>query len=124
MPSAQAAPRGLHRVRHLQQPPGSQGLTTHVSVGFNPLVAVRDAVAIVCEVDPASLSRATEFADLGADSLARVSIADLVEARARAECGARLHIDDASLCRMTSLGDLVDFVTTRLSGDGSLPVAS
>jgi acyl carrier protein len=93
-----------------------------VSVGFDALNAVRDAVAIVCEVEPDTLSETTQFADLGADSLARVSIADLVEARA-ASAG-RLQIDDASLCRMATLGDLADFAANHLVAPGALRVAS
>jgi acyl carrier protein len=92
-----------------------------VSVGFDALIAVRDAVAIVCEVDAGTLSAATEFAELGADSLSRVSIADLVEAAAARP---QLHIDDASLCRMTTLGDLADYVASQLAQADPLSVAS
>jgi acyl carrier protein len=94
-----------------------------VSVGFDAQGAVRGAVAIVCEVEPATLSDSTRFDDLGADSLARVSIADLVEADA-ASAGGRLHIDDASLCRMTSLGELADYATSHLVDHSVLRVAS
>lgn len=95
-----------------------------MSVGFDALGAVRDAVAIVCEVEPEILSGGTRFEDLGADSLSRVSIADLVEARAAAEHGGELHIDDAALCRMTSLGDLADYATAHLADHRALRVAS
>jgi acyl carrier protein len=94
-----------------------------VSVGFDPLNAVRDAVAVVCDVEPDTLSGTTQFAELGADSLARVSIADLLEARA-ADSGARLHIDDASLCRLTTLADLADFAAQHLVKPDALRVAS
>jgi acyl carrier protein len=94
-----------------------------VSVGFDALGAVRGAVAIVCEVAPDSLADSTRFEDLGADSLARVSIADLVEADA-ASSGNELHIDDASLCRMTSLGELADYATAHLVDHSVLRVAS
>jgi acyl carrier protein len=77
------------------------------------LTMVRDAVAVVCEVDPTDLSRQTRFADLGADSLARVSIADVLEARYAA---GRLRIDDTSLDRMSSLGELVDYAAAQLDG--------
>jgi hypothetical protein len=83
--------------------------------GLDALTAVRDAVVIVCEVAPDHLSRSTRFEDLGADSLARVSIADVVEASLATESGRNLHIDDGSLCRMTSLGDLADYATSRLA---------
>lgn len=85
-----------------------------MSGGSEVLAAVRDAVAIVCEVEPGSLSGTTEFAEIGADSLARVSIADVVETSLAADRGQSLHIDDASLGRMTSLGDLADYATSRL----------
>ncbi len=84
-----------------------------MSVGFDPLGAVRAAVAIVCEVEPASLTGSTRFDDVGADSLARVSIADLVEAQA-ADAGRELRIDDHSLSRMTSLTDLAEFAAGHL----------
>jgi acyl carrier protein len=84
-----------------------------VSVGFDPLEAVRAAVTIVCEVEPEGLTESSRFDDLGADSLARVSIADLVEARA-AEADLELRIDDHSLSRMTTLADLADYVTRHL----------
>jgi acyl carrier protein len=80
--------------------------------GVDALTAVRSAVAIVCDVEPASLSRTTRFADLGADSLARVSIADVVEA----SLAESLHIDDASLARMASLGELVDYASAAVNG--------
>jgi acyl carrier protein len=81
--------------------------------GFDALGAVRDAVSIVCEVDQSSLAATTSFADLGADSLARVSIADVVEASYRATTDRALHIDDATLGRMASLQDLADFIAAR-----------
>jgi acyl carrier protein len=78
-----------------------------VSRGFDSLTTVRDAVAIVCEVDPAGLSASTAFDDLGADSLSRVSIADVVEAAMTAQLGRGRRIDDALLGRMTTLAELV-----------------
>jgi acyl carrier protein len=77
---------------------------------FDAFVAVRDAVAIVCEVEPAGLSAQTSFDELGADSLARVSIADVVEANLLTNAQRSLHIDDAMLGRMASLGELADYV--------------
>jgi acyl carrier protein len=71
---------------------------------------VRDAVAIVCEVAAVSLTGDTRFDELGADSLARVSIADVIETSLAGDTGSPLHIDDASLGRMTVLRDLVDYV--------------
>jgi acyl carrier protein len=77
------------------------------------LQAVRDAVAIVCEVDSARLTAATRFDDLGADSLSRVSIADVVEASLLEASGLAIHLDDALLGRMATLADLVDALTGR-----------
>jgi len=74
------------------------------------LSTVRDAVAVVCEVSPGTLAAATRLEDLGADSLARVSIADVIEASIAAGSGRVLHIDDASLGRMATLGELADYV--------------
>lgn len=78
------------------------------------LAVVCQAVAIVCEVEPATLSAETTFADLDADSLVLVSVADVVEA-ALAERSRELHIDDASLGRMSCLGDVVDYLLAATS---------
>jgi acyl carrier protein len=75
---------------------------------FDALTAVRDAVVVVCAADPAHLTGATRFDDLGADSLSRVSIADVVEAAMAAELGHAPRIDDALLGRMDTLADLAD----------------
>jgi hypothetical protein len=90
--------------------------TTHVPAGFDALAAVRGAVALVCEVDAEGLSAVTRFDDVGADSLARVSIADLVELSAPP--GAALHIPDAELCRMQRLGELADYAAAMVVSAG------
>ena len=77
---------------------------------FDAFAAVRDAVAIVCEVRPDGLTRDTRFDDLHADSLARVSIADVVEASVLTRARRSVPIDDASLGRIESLGELTDYV--------------
>ena len=77
---------------------------------FDAFGAVRDAVAVVCEVEPDSLTRATRFDDLAADSLARVSIADVLEASVLTRAHRSMHINDASLGRIESLGELTDYV--------------
>jgi len=94
-----------------------------VSAGFDVFEAVRGAVAVVCEVPADQLTAGTRFADLGADSLCLVGIADLVEARA-AEAGGRLSIDDATLCRIGSLGELTEDIKSRLDSPPVLSVAS
>jgi acyl carrier protein len=73
------------------------------------LDTVRSAVALVCGTDSSSLDATTSLADLGADSLALVSIADVVEADLAA-AGIALAIDDASLGGMSTLGDIVAYV--------------
>jgi acyl carrier protein len=73
---------------------------------IDALETVRDAVAIVCEVEPSSLAATTRFDDLGADSLSRVSIADVVERSIAEQTGRACHLDDALLGRMVTLADL------------------
>jgi acyl carrier protein len=76
------------------------------------LDVVRNAVALVCGVDVATLDASTDLKALGADSLSLVSIADVVEAE-YAAAGSPLFIDDASLGRMCRLGDIVDYVAAH-----------
>jgi acyl carrier protein len=90
---------------------------------LDALSAVRDAVGIVCELDPATLSGETRFADLAADSLARVSIADVVEttlARQRRT----VHIDDASLGRLASLQELAEYIERHALPSGPVSAST
>jgi acyl carrier protein len=75
---------------------------------------LRKAVALVLEVDPASLERSTRFVDdLKADSLAIVEIVEFVEEDlARSRPGFRM--DDQDLDRLLTLGDAVDYAVARL----------
>jgi acyl carrier protein len=66
---------------------------------------VRSAVALVCSVDPATLGTETTLDQLGADSLVRVGIADVVEAEL-ARDGVVVQIDDATLGRVRTLGEI------------------
>ena len=75
---------------------------------------VRAAIGVVLEVDPASVTAATSLADLGADSLARVGIADVVE-HDLATRGWRLHIDDGALARMSTVDDVATYASSRRS---------
>ena len=77
------------------------------------LAIVAEALAVVCEQPMSSLSRATDLDTVGADSLARVELAELVEARLAAH-SPRLHITDADLESFRTLGDAVDYVLARL----------
>lgn len=72
--------------------------------------AVRAAVAFVCDVPVESLTEGTLLADVGGDSLARVAVADHVEARLDA-AAAGWRIPDDVLSRVATVGDLVDAVT-------------
>jgi acyl carrier protein len=78
------------------------------------LDAVQTALAIVLERDLASLTPATTFAALLADSLSLVEFADLVEADIASRTGAVVHIDDGSLADFTTVGDAVDYLIARL----------
>jgi acyl carrier protein len=82
--------------------------------GDDVLAVVREAVAVVLEVDPASLSATTTFASLDADSLALVGVADLVESRLAGGQGVEVRIDDAALARMVTLRDVVVDVCDRV----------
>lgn len=66
---------------------------------------VRAAVALVCGVDADGLTPETTLESLGADSLARVSIADVVEADLAA-AGTVVAIDDATLAKFKTLGEI------------------
>jgi Phosphopantetheine attachment site len=93
----------LQRLRHLQRSPGRRRLTELTSAALSN--TVRSAVALVCGADGASLNAGTALAELDADSLVRVGIADVVEAEL-ARGGIVVHIDDATLGRVTTLGEI------------------
>jgi acyl carrier protein len=76
---------------------------------------VRDAVALVLEMDPTEVVDTATFAELGADSLVLVSVADVVEAGLAEQYSRELHIDDASLGRMASVGDIVGYALAELA---------
>jgi acyl carrier protein len=77
------------------------------------LAVVTDALAVVCEQPASSLSRTTDLSDIGADSLARVELAELVEARLSVHAPG-LHIPDADLEAFRTVGDAVDYLAARL----------
>jgi hypothetical protein len=76
-----------------------------VSTAVGLTAPVRAAVALVCGVDPDSLTSATTLESLAADSLVRVSIADVLEAELAAD-GRVVHIDDATLARFATLAEI------------------
>jgi hypothetical protein len=101
LPALSPAEASAHRVlgvRHLQRPSGRRRLTELTAV-------VRSAVALVCGVDPTGLEADTTLDQLDADSLVRVGIADVVEAEL-ARDGVVVHIDDATLGRVITLGEI------------------
>jgi acyl carrier protein len=65
-------------------------------------------VAVVCDVEPETLTASTRFDEVGADSLSRVGIADMIESGFTAGSGRRVRLDDALLGRMTTLAELAD----------------
>jgi len=77
------------------------------------LTVVREALAIVCEQPLSRITPTTSLDDLGADSLARVEVAELVEERL-AEHAPHLHIGDADLEGFRTVADAVDFVAARV----------
>jgi acyl carrier protein len=90
--------------------------TVHATTRPTPeqvLAVVADVLAVVCERPARSLSRDTALADLGADSLARVELAELVEERLAAYAP-DLHIPDAELEAFRTVGDAADYVAARL----------
>jgi hypothetical protein len=104
---AEAPAHRLLGVWHLQRPSGRRRLTELTPV-------VRAAVSLVCSLDPASLGAETSLDQLGADSLVRVGIADVVEAEL-ARDGVVVHIDDATLGRVTTLGEIDAYLATHRS---------
>jgi acyl carrier protein len=87
-----------------------------------PLDAVRAAVGFVCEIDPDELSAQTRFDAIGADSLVRVGVADVVERRLGAAV-AGWQIDDGALARVQTLGELADHVAQVRSAAPASPLA-
>ena len=74
-----------------------------------------DAVVVVLEVEPETLSAQTAFmADLGADSLALVEIVEIVEETLVASAGPGFRIDDDDLDSLMTIGDAVDYAVARL----------
>jgi acyl carrier protein len=71
---------------------------------------VRDALATVLERDPATITPQTTFAELQADSLALVEVAEIVEEQLAERTGRRVHIPDADLEAFRTVGDAADYV--------------
>lgn len=78
------------------------------------LALVQDALATVLERDPAAMTPDTTLADLGADSLALVEVAEIVEERLAERTGRRLHIPDTDLEAFRTVGEAADYVAARI----------
>ena len=91
---------------------------THVTKGPmgrpEVLELVRNALADILEIDPASISESASFGDdLGADSLALIELVEALEE----ELGERtvgFHIDDEDLEDLKTVRDAVDYVVAKL----------
>jgi len=76
---------------------------------------IRDAIATVLEIDPATVRRDSTFReDLRADSLALVEMAEIVEERLAPRAASGFHIDDGDLEDLRTVGDAVDYAVARL----------
>ena len=78
------------------------------------LGVVCDALALVLEVDPSGLSRASAFRDLEVDSLALVEVAEIVEGQLAPYAHAPFVIPDADLESLATVGQAVDYVLAKL----------
>lgn len=71
--------------------------------------AVRDAVVVVMEVAPETVTRDTRLVtELKCDSIALVEIAEIVE-----ETLPGLSIEDAALDDIDTVGEAVDYIVSR-----------
>ena len=75
---------------------------------------VRDAVATVLERDPSSVTWDSDFADLQADSLALVEVAEIVEERLAPYVEHGFRIPDDELERLRTVGEAVTLALARL----------
>ena len=75
---------------------------------------VRDAVAMVLERDPATITWETGFEELQADSLALVEVAEIVEERLAPLARRDVRIPDDDLERVATVGDAVDLALAQL----------
>jgi acyl carrier protein len=78
------------------------------------LGVVRDALAVVLEIDPAQVTPASTLASLDADSLALVEVAEIVEEQLAPYAAVPFFIPDADLESLATVGQVVDYVLARL----------
>ena len=77
------------------------------------LAVVTDVLAVVCGVPADSMAATTVLAAIGADSLARVELAEQVEERLTAYVPG-LHIPDDDLAAFSTVADVRDYLAARL----------
>ena len=65
-----------------------------------------ESLAVVLDLPPASLRADSPLDDLGADSVARIQWADVVEQAVAAQTGVRIAVDDHALASARTLGEL------------------
>ncbi|HET6816369.1 MAG TPA: phosphopantetheine-binding protein [Mycobacteriales bacterium] len=75
---------------------------------------VRDAVATVLERPPSSVTWDSDFAELQADSLALVEVAEIVEERLAPYAPEGFHIPDEELEQLRTVGEAVTLALARL----------
>ena len=73
-----------------------------------------DVLGVVCGVAADSMTAQTELAAIGADSLARVELAEQVEERLTLDAPG-LHIPDDDLCAFCTVGDVCDYLAAAMS---------
>ena len=78
------------------------------------LGVVRDALAVVLEIDAAPLTRDSTFAELDVDSLALCEVAEIVEEHLAPFAREPFSIPDADLEAMHTVGQAVDYALARL----------
>ena len=88
-------------------------MTRAVAAPSDVLALVTDVLAVVCGVSRESLSAQTELAAIGADSLARVELAEQVEERLTVDVPG-LHIPDADLASFATVGDVCTYLAVRV----------
>jgi acyl carrier protein len=83
------------------------------------LALVRERLAEILEIDESRVTRDARFAeDLDADSLALIELVEILEA----ELGERtvgFSVDDEDLAELTTVGEAVDYVVTRLGASAA-----
>jgi len=77
---------------------------------------IRDRLADILELDPASITEGSSFADdLDADSLALIELVEAIEEEL-SDQGGGFRIEDEDLEDLRTVRDAVDYVCARLDG--------